>query len=298
MDKHLIAVDAEELASQGLSSPLHTIDLTTQPITSTRIQLTPASARVVRGVVHDSQGNPLPLVWLAPDEQSKSIRTFPGTGEFVWSRVPSDARSLWVVAPGYWRRAVAVDFDRLDIELAREPETQSVSWGNGTITVPPESLAEIAGNRIVLRRGWLWGKGTGTFTITTPDVEIELSTGTFALESLLDAPSWLYIIDGQAKVTLLDSQAEIQVTSGQMVAFGFSVTRPFPVPLDNTAIRALHAEESIPVRIGTNPDQIARLQDELGRRGISFISLAILATALAIIMIGAIVLGNRKTRPT
>jgi hypothetical protein len=283
--KQLLAVNAEEAASQGLASSSRTIDLTTNPITSTIMPLTSASSRVIRGVVHDSQGSVLPLVWLAPDEQDKSIRTFPATGGFVWANVPSDVHSAWVVAPGYWRRAVALDFDQLDIELTREPGTRTVPWGNGSITVPRESLVQITSNQIVLKRGWLWGKGTSTFTITTPDAEIELSNATFAIESLLDVPSWLYVIEGQAKVTILASASELAMTSGQMLAFGFGVTRPFPVALDNTAVRALHADESIPVRIATDSNQLVRVQDELARRGISIRMLALVLLGLLVAVV-------------
>ena len=282
--KQLVVVNVEEAASQGLASSSRAIDLATSPITSTILPLAAASSRVVRGVVHDSQGKVLPLVWLVPDEQGKSIRTFPATGGFVWANVPSDVHSAWVVAPGYWRRAVALDFDQLDIELTREPGTRTMPWGNGEIIIPRESLVQVTNNQIVLKRGWLWGKGTGSFTIATPDAEIELSNATFAIESLLDVPSWLYVIDGQAKVKILASNAELAMTSGQMLAFGFGVSRPFPVALDNTAVRALHADESMPVRIATDSDRLVRVQDELARRGISI-------RILALVFVGLLVAG-------
>jgi hypothetical protein len=204
--------------------------------------------------------------------------------------------SLWVIAPGYFRRSVALDSDRLDIELTREPETRDVSWGTGAITLPPETLATVTGNRLTLRRGWLWGKGTGAFAIATPDAEIELAGGKFALESLLDTTSWLYLIDGQAKVTILDDKTETTMTSGQMMAFGFGVTRPIPVALDSNVVRILHAGESSPVRIATDTSPLARAQDELARRGISLKYLFIATVVLIVLIGGGLVVRRRRFR--
>jgi len=292
--KYLLDVDGAEAASQGLQSQARTIDLTTSPITFTALQLVTASPRLRRGIVRDSEGNPLPLVWLAADEQGKSIRTAPTNGEFVSSGFLASVNSLWVIAPGYFRRSVALDSNRLDIELTREPETRDVSWGTGAITLPPETLATVTGNRLTLRRGWLWGKGTGAFTIATPDAEIELASGKFALESLLDMTSWLYLIDGQAKVTILDDKTETTMTSGQMMAFGFGVTHPIPVALDGNVVRILHAGESSPVRIATDTSPLARAQDELARRGISLKYLSIATVVLIVLIVGGLVVRRRR----
>lgn len=290
---YLLAIDDEQAARQGLHAPTRTIDLTEQPITSTELSLVPIT-RTLRGVVRDSEGQPLPLGWLAAEEAGKSIRVSPVNGEFVARNFPENGNSLWVIAPGYFRRAVSLDAEYLDVKLTREPNTRLVPWGTGTITLPPETLATANGNVITLQRGWLWGRGTGVFTLTTPYAEIKLTDGTFAIESLLDAPSWLYVVDGTAKVTLSDNSTPIEMNTGEMLAFGNGIEHPEPVALDSNVVRLLHAGGPSPVRIETEPAYLARLQDEFARRGISIKLLTLSIIGLILLGIGVVMMRRQR----
>ena len=164
--KYWLVVDEEAVAAQSAQAAPQPIDLTSTSVVSATLQLAPA--HVIHGVVRDSDGNPIPLAWVAMDEQGKNIRVSASSGEFVWYGLPTDAHALWITAPGYWRHPVALDSDRLDIMLAREPETRVIPWGNGAITLPPETIATLAGNRLALKRGWVWGKGTACFRSPLP----------------------------------------------------------------------------------------------------------------------------------
>ncbi len=291
--KYLLSVAEEDAAALGAQVAPQAVDLTANPGASATLQLLPLSTPAVRGSVRDDAGNPLPLVWVTTQERGKSIRVSVSNGEFVWFGFPTDAPAVWVTAPGYWRRPVALDSDQLAITLTREPETRAIPWGNGTITLPPETIATLAENHLMLRRGWVWGKGSGLFSITTPELEIALQRGAFALESIPDATSWLYIIDGLAFVTVLDHDENLTMTSNQMLAFGKGVTHPFPVPLERGTVHALHAGEPSPVQIETDPAPLARLRDETARRGIPMAQVFVVATGLFIVFIGTILLRRR-----
>ncbi len=299
ISKYLIAVDDEDAAAYSLQASSRLLDLSQNPITSTTLVLSPAPARTVRGAVHDSDGNSLPFAWISAGGQGRAVRVSPSSGEFTLHGLPDGARSLRVTVPGYWSRPIALGADRLDITLARQPDTRVFPWGTGTITLPPQTIANLSGNYVALKRGWVWGKGSGSFIISTPELEITLQKSTFALEYLPGATAWLYVREGEAQVTLSDNDETITLGARQMLAFGKDVKRPSAVALDDTVVRALHFDEASPVLFETEPSVPARLRDELENLGISSqaATFGVFVAAIIVVM-GARLLRRRRREQT
>lgn len=284
LDKYLVAVDDTDVINQGIHIEPQTIDLSTNPVMTTTLKLATDSARIVRGIVHDNQGNPLPFAWLANDQKDKTARVAPSSGKFILSGLASDDHALWVSAPGYWSQPVAVA-DRLDIALTPRPDTRIIPWGFGNIILPSQTLADVSGNQISIKRGWVWGKGSNAFNIHTPELDIAMQTGTFALEFLPGETNWFYLIDGQAQVNVLNDGKTIMMNANQMLASGKGVSIPSSIALDDAAIRALHSNEPSQVPVETDPTITARLHDEIEQRGIPFTRAALTGVLCIVILL-------------
>ncbi len=268
ISNYLIAVDEAEAAAHGWQAPYRLLDLSTSPIASTTLMLSSAPARTARGLVRDSQGSPLSFAWMTTVGPGKTSRVSPTTGAFALYGLSPGTRALWVTAPGYWSRPVALGWDELDITLTRQPDTRIIPWGAGTLTLPPPTIADLSGDRLSLKRGWVWGKGYGSLSINTPDLDIELHASSFALEYLPGETSWLYMAEGQAQVTVAATDEALTVGAGQMLAFGKGVTHPLAVSLDDAVVRALHIAERAPVLVEPDPAPLSRVRDELEQLGI------------------------------
>lgn len=282
LSTYLLTVDGAEAESQGVQATPQTVDLTSRPVASMTLALAAASTRTARGIVRDHLGNPLPLAWLAGGDKKVTGRVFPSTGKFSLFGLASDTNSLWVVSPGYYARPVAIGLGELDVALTPLPDTRSIPWGTGTLTLPAQSFATLSGSQLALKRGWVWGHGTGDLVITTPDLSFALQSGSFALEYLPGENSWLYVFDGQVLVT--DTlNVQTVVNAGQMLRYGKGATQPVPVAMDNAVVWALHAGEPSPSALETDPAIPARLRDVVERVGIP----STLAAAAVVILLGA-----------
>ncbi len=275
--KYLLAVDGAQAAPQ-------TVDLSASPLVSLTLPV-PAPARSVQGLVHDGDGKPLPFAWVATDNGASVGRVSSSSGEFVLSDIPSGTRALWITAPGYWCRPVAWA-NRLDIRLTRLPDTRLIPWGPGAITLPAQTLAEVGSDHLSLVRGWVWGEGSGRFLLNTPDLDIALQSGSFALEYLPGETNRFYLAMGQAQVAVSNRDEPITLNAGQMLAFGKGVTRPVPVQLDSAAVQALYAGEAIPVRVESDPAFPSRVRDAVEQLGISF-GQATIAVVLGVVLLAA-----------
>ncbi len=271
--KYLLTIDEANAAPQ-------TIDLSATPVASATLKLSTALARIARGVVRDTSGSPIPFAWIATEDRNKVGRVSPSSGEFALFGLPAETHVLWVTAPGYWSRPVALA-DELDVTLTSQPNTRTIPWGSGTLTVPPQTIADLSGNQLALKRGWVWGKGDGAFAISTPDLDIALQGGLFTLEYLPGETNWFYLREGKAQVSATDSEETIALSAGQMVAFGKGVIHPSAVTLDDAVVRAVHAGETSPVAIETDQERAARLRDAVEQLGIPFAWATVFAVLLA-----------------
>jgi hypothetical protein len=160
--------------------------------------------------------------------------------------------------------------DRLDVDLQRRPETLTLDWGEGEIIIPPETEAEVTGLRIMLASGWLWGDGEGDqpLLIGTPETEIELSKGKFALERLPNQMAWLYLIDGQAEVSSKKTGESLVVDSGKMVA----LSEDYPlsaITYEPALVTALHPATEGSLSPIWQPTLEDRIRNGLAFAGIS-----------------------------
>ncbi|MBI5029401.1 MAG: hypothetical protein HZB51_02650 [Chloroflexi bacterium] len=291
LSKYLLTVDDTEATSQRIQIDSQTIDLTTSPAVTATLKIADSS-RVVRGIVRDTNGHAIPIAWISNDRKNKVARVAPTSGEFILNGLDDQDRVGWVTAPGYWGQPVALG-DNLDIVLTPRPDTRLLPWGKGSVLVPSQTLADLAGNRISLRRGWIWGKGNDDLAIHTPELDIALQTGSFALEFLPGETNWFYLIDGQALVN--NGNKTFTMNSGQMLAFGKGVTTLSAVALDDTVVRALHRDEKSQIPVETDTALAARLHDEIERLGIPFamgVTFAVLC--LTIFFFGGLALIRRR----
>lgn len=317
--KYLLTIDETEAAAVGLRAEPQRIDLSETLVVSTTLKVAPSPPRTVRGVVRDANGNSLPLAWATTDDKTLTSRVSPASGEFVIHGLADGVRAVWVTAPGYWSRPLGVSLNGLfgisqpvDLVLTPLPETRSIRWGTGTITLPSNGIMNLSGSHLTLQRGWVWGKGEGEFFISTPDAEMTLRQGSFALEYLpgecrdgaCSTPA-LYVMEGEVQVTCADQV--ITVSGGHMLNFGNRVETwratslhgcPSPVALDGAVIRALHTGEPIPVVVETDPALFSRIRDGLEGLGLSFAQ----AIGVFVLLVGVAILGglfsrNRHRRP-
>jgi hypothetical protein len=286
LDKYLLTIDDADAITQGIQVEPQTIDLASTASITTTLKLATDAARVVRGVVHDTKGTPIPFAWLANERKDNVARVAPTSGEFIMGGLSGGDHMLWVTAPGYWSQPVAVA-DRLDIVLTPMPNTKSVPWGSGKIIVPEHTQANVSGNKISIERGWIWGSGTGAMIIRTSEIDVALQAGSFALEYMPGQTNWLYVMDGQAQVTALGAGKPVRVNANQMLASWKGTTNPTPVALNADVVRALHRNEPSQVAIETDSAITARLHDEIERRGISSTLVAlVLGLGVVVLLIG------------
>jgi hypothetical protein len=143
-----------------------------------------------------------------------------------------------------------------------------VTWGTGSITVPPETVVTVKDLDFDMQSGWLWGQAgpaSRPALIHLPSVDVSVSAGKFALEAPPDGQAWLYIYQGQALVTFA-GQPAVEVSAGQMLALQAGAK---PLALESAVARALHpALKQLPVVESIEPTISARLQSGLARTGI------------------------------
>ncbi len=283
LDKYLLALDDSQAGAQNALAEPQTVDLGTSPVATATLRL--AFARTVRGAVHDSSGNPLPFAWITTDKQAKVGRVGPSSGEFVLGGLAGE-RVLWVTAPGYWSKPIALNGGSQDIALTPQPDLRVVRSGSGTITLPPPTIGTLSGNQLSLKRGWVWGKGASSFVINTPELDIAVESGSFALEYFPGESGWLYVAEGGAQVMSSATDGTIRMSAGQMITFGRDAPHPSPVALDDATVRALFAGEAIPVQVEADPAFLSRIRDAVEQQGIPFAQSSLLA-ALGVILLAA-----------
>ncbi len=253
----------ESLAFANLAEDLHqSVDLSIPAYSEHILQ-----GRVVSG--EDS----VPFAWIRAEKAGLSQAVDAQTGEFAFHGLPQDTETLLVSAPGYYSQVVAVQPGKAGevlepVMLKEQDQTQKIAWGSGAIIIPPESLVERGAN-LVLRSGWLFGKGDGgqAILLRAGEYTIDLKEGRFALEYLPNESAWFMLFEGQAQIGHADGGAPVQLTGGQMI--NLQMEEAFvPVAYDwpiLAVLRGLHQRDFPPT---WEPTVSARIRDAAARLGV------------------------------
>ena len=277
---YLIVLDPNELGARSLTAGATQVDLTTAPLAqaSTTLNTSNMSSRMVRGTIRATNGEPVPFAWVVND--ANIARTNPATGEFVLFDVSNNAQTMRVIAPGFWSQSGAIKNSvPMSVTLAPRNDLHSIAWGEGALMIPPETISERIGGRLVLTHGWVWGKGTGMFTLETAGTTITLDSAHVAIERQAERV-WLYVIAGKATVAF-DVSRQTTVDAGQMLALDSRVKNPRPAAMDAIAIRTL-ATSDVPADFVIEPTFEAQVSEMLAQLGISVAQLVTFATYLVI----------------
>lgn len=246
VSQYLIAFDPASLAQKELAVSVASVDLIESPDAS--LSLNAAKSRPLAGTVTSESGDRVSFAWARIDDHGDSYFIDPATGGYLLTNLPRDANFITITAPGYYSQSQHISENQaaLDIQLVPETETKKLSWGNGTITLPPETDASFQDLDVTLNSGWVWGKNSASqpLVIRAASAQIHLSDGEFAVERTPNHTAWLYLYQGQAQVQFASGQAPVEVRSGEMIALSEESAQP--LPLNTSTALALHPNLSEP----------------------------------------------------
>jgi hypothetical protein len=287
---YLVMADDRELAAQGYLGKSQSVDLFKSPTASITLSITPAErGAMLKGIVRDAQGNPLPFAWIALEKAGTLQSNVPGSGTYAFTDLPKQSLTAIVSAPGHYYLAQVVDASvgTFDFALTRRPETKIITWGTSEIIVPPETRLTVEGHQIKLEHGWLWGNTSTdrSLTIRAADAEIIIAQGKFAIEYLPpNSSGWLYILDGNATVQSYWNPKPLTVRAAEMVAM-IEQSRWSAVPIDATAIATLQPENASPIEPIWEATLEAQVRDRLAQMGIGTAQIITLITYSLVILV-------------
>ncbi|MBE7434643.1 MAG: WD40 repeat domain-containing protein [Anaerolineales bacterium] len=300
--QYLLTADVFALADHNLSSPSEYVDLFENP--KANVEFSPTESKPLSGTITTEQNDFLPFAWVDVGEAEFIQAADPSSGEFLISNLPSGAGYVTAFAPGYYAipKSISDDPSLLDFQLKPRPETQFIDWNDGWIILPPETNATFAELKIDMDNGWLWGKSKTSIdmlNIHLPNVDIEITGGSFALEVPVAGRGWLYISEGEAKVTGFADQAQVQVRAGEMIALTGDAN---PISVEASVIHALHpALANPPVAEIIEPTLTAKVRAWITKAGIgalqviTFITYVLSLATLFIIVIRSLFLNRRRS---
>jgi hypothetical protein len=272
VSQYQLVVDPQEMAKQDMALRAESIDLTQSPSTQVNLTPLPLNGASLTGKITDQAVAALPFTWV--DLESQIGQTDPASGEYSLFGLRSAQATAIISAPGYYSQAQIIkkgntNASSVNISLVRRPETMLIPWGDGAITIPPETISSQAGQIINFEQGWLWGQGGSKqpLVINWEDIQITIPDGQFALESLPARPGWLYIMYGEAFMQQTGTAGSITVHAGEM-AFLSQNQQPRPVPYDPVIAGALLLTNEVPINPAWQPSLAAQVRDRLARLGI------------------------------
>lgn len=281
-----LSVAPEELAQKALLSDATSVDLTASPALTATLSLESARPRRLDVTVQTEDGNPVPFAWIALQDVADARRVSPLSGEAQLSNLPAENVPLTIVAPGFYSQVHVAEIatDSLTARLVENPGTQIVEWGNGQLTIPPESIILVEDEQIALVRGWLWGAAYDhqTAPIKVGSVTLQHAGGAFALERIPENGGWLYVLEGTATVSRAQD-APIRVTEGQMLAL-LPNGQLQPVPLAMTTVELLQDAAGFAPAPTWQPALSAQVRDGLARVGVSIAQLVTFITYIIILL--------------
>ncbi len=266
--------EQERLAFVNLSEDAHPeVALSVHKVAENILQgSVAASAAAEAEAEAEAEADVLPFVWVRTEQSGVSQAVDPRSGRFALFDLPAKTETLLVAAPGYYSRAVVVDPGRADavlepIALKRQETTQRIPWGSGEIVIPAESLVE-RGSSLILRSGWLFGRGDGgqAINLRAGEFSIDLKQGRFALEYLPNESAWFFMFEGEALVASAGG-APVQVFGGQMI--NLTVGDGFlPVQYDSQVVAVLRGLHQRSLPLSWEPTMVARMRDAASRLGV------------------------------
>ena len=297
--QYLLTADVFALAEQNLSASVREVDLFVSPEIS--VEISPVTAKPLAGSVTTEGGDFLPFAWINVGDR-ETIQAFdPSSGKFLIPTLSTESKFATASAPGYYALPQKISDSALDFQLAPRPETQFIVWNDGQVVLPSETIGSVNGLDFKLTQGWLWGQSstaTTPLTIQLPSMDVEITSGQFALEYYTAGTGWLYVLQGDAKVSGLGNQ--LTVRSGEMIAMTSGAN---PIPMESAVIMALHpALETPPMFETIEPTLSAKVQSWLVKAGIgilqiiTFITYILSLATLCVIVFRSLFL-RRKSSP-
>jgi hypothetical protein len=298
--RYLITVGNSQDAERGGPSQPQTVDLFANRETDVDIPLAPAAGSHINARIVNDARAALPFAWVTAEESGKTYSAALDSGEVVLDGLPADSFAIVVSAPGYYSQKQPIDLSSdalsaIELVLMPRPETRQLPWGTGTVVLPPETLAEIGSDSLILENGWLWGenRAAAPFVIQTPTAIVTLAEGQFALVYLPGKQAWLYQFDGHTQIQPLNGLESFTLQSGQMINL-LNEEGLHAVSYNPVAVAALNPNGAPSIPFVWEPTAGARLRDQLAQAGINtaqivtFVTYFIVLLSLAIIPLTAV----------
>lgn len=244
------------------------IDLIESPSTNQDLALSLPHLPAFRAL--DEGGKALPFSWLMDEETGKAVGSDPLNGVVLVDDLRPGSNLRVAAVPGYYSQIVRLDPNDLkepaEVTLKRSSNLQQLAWGNGQVFLPAQTRYEVAGGRIDLSWGWIWGNGEGEapLEIQIKDGWVAVRRGMFAIEARSDGEAWLYLYEGNAVVQIGTSQP-IQVDEGQMILLSEEVE---PIRMEEAWASALHRPGRSLPEVEFEPGLAARARDSLNKLGV------------------------------
>jgi len=305
----LLTSDPQALARQGLSLNPESIDLSQSLSAHVDLIPQPLKGAILNGRITDESGASLPFAWVSAG--ALTGQTDPVSGKYALLGLSSGKMTATISAPGYYSQVYSINtqdasVSTMNISLVRRPETKLISWGDGALVIPPETVASMEGQTITFEQGWLWGKNEvkQPLVIQWGELQITFARGQFAMERLPARSGWLYVMDGQASIQRPGPVDPIPVKAGEMVYLSQEQV-PHPVSYDPVVAGALRLVAKAPIQPDWQPSLGAKVRDRLSRIGIgtaqtmTFITYFMDVLALLVMVILAInwmIKKNRKDK--
>ncbi|MBN8579157.1 MAG: WD40 repeat domain-containing protein [Anaerolineae bacterium] len=301
--QYVLTADVFALAEQDLFAPSQEIDLFTSP--NTQVVISPTAAKPLTGSIASEDGNFLPFAWINIGNRDIFQASDPSSSEFLIPNLP-EADFITASAPGFYAlpKGISDTDSALNFQLVPRPETQFIAWNDGQVVLPAETLTTVDELEFDLSSGWLWGKsnnGSEPLTIHLPNLDIEITSGSFALEYPAAGMGWLYIHQGEAQVSGLADQPQVTVRGGEMLSLTENAS---PIPLEPSIVMALHpALEKSPVSETIEPTLAVKIQSWLAKAGIgvlqiiTFITYILSLATLSVIALRSLFLSRKKPSP-
>lgn len=290
--EYLLAADKNEIASYGYTIEKQEVTLVGSRSEDVVLNLAPIAGYSLHGSVLDTTGQPIPFAWISVEELqiNQSVETDSGT--YHLHGLPSLKETVIVRAPGYFSQAHVIDFSAsstLDFTLKSRLETKNVAWGNGSVTIPPESYFYQDDQIIALENGWLWGKNDEPqlLVLQTRNHVISLERGSFAIEYLPGNRAWLFIFEGSAEIQTDGISGSVYIQSGEMVNLQDKVDL---VPVDlNPILIDIMQSSTVPVDVIWEPTLVDKFRDQMASLGVNLVqAITFVVYLIAIIIILAL----------